>query len=40
MRVEDGDVFVEVPERRYQRIHASLVGERQRPARDGIAKDH
>src|SRR5215470_14777036 len=38
VRVEDGEVFVKVPERRHQHIHSSLHGERQRPARDDGAK--
>jgi nitrite reductase/ring-hydroxylating ferredoxin subunit len=38
IRVEDGEVFVKVPERRYQHINSSLHGERQRPARDDSAK--
>ena len=34
VRVEDGEVFVTVPDRKHQHVHASLTGERQRPARD------
>jgi nitrite reductase/ring-hydroxylating ferredoxin subunit len=34
VRLDDGEVFVTVPDRRHQHIHASFTGERQRPARD------
>jgi hypothetical protein len=34
VRVDDGEVFVTVPDRKHQHVHASFTGERQRPARD------
>ena len=34
VRIDGGEVFVTVPDRRHQHIHASFTGERQRPARD------
>ncbi len=34
VRVEDGEVFVTVPDRKHQHVNASFTGERQRPARD------
>jgi len=34
VRVDDGEVFVTVPDRKHQHAHASFTGERQRPARD------
>jgi nitrite reductase/ring-hydroxylating ferredoxin subunit len=34
VRVEDGEVFVTVPDRKHQHLNASFTGERQRPARD------
>ena len=34
VRIEEGELLVSVPDRKYQHVHASFVGERQRSARD------
>ena len=34
VRVEEGEVFITVPDRKHQHVNASFTGERQRPARD------
>lgn len=34
VRVDDGEVFITVPDRKHQHVNASFTGERQRPARD------
>ncbi len=39
VRVDDGEVFVTVPDRKHQHVHASFTGERQRPARDRARAD-